>query len=80
MNILVVLFPLALGLGLFGLAAFFWCMRTGQYADLEGAGWRVLQDDDLGLDAAAFDEILDGQARPEAAEQPPAASLTRAPI
>lgn len=47
MNILVVLFPLALGLGLAGLAAFFWCMRSGQFVDLEGAGWRVLSDDDV---------------------------------
>lgn len=47
MNILVVLFPLALGLGLTGLAAFFWCMRTGQFSDLEGPSWRVLNDDDL---------------------------------
>lgn len=47
MNILVILFPLALGLGLAGLAAFFWCMRSGQFSDLEGSGWRVLQDDDL---------------------------------
>ena len=46
MNIIVILFPLALGLGLAGLGAFFWCMRSGQYADLDGAAWRVLQDDD----------------------------------
>ncbi|WP_199090111.1 cbb3-type cytochrome oxidase assembly protein CcoS [Bosea sp. ASV33] len=46
MNIIVILFPLALGLGLLGLGAFFWCMRSGQFADLEGAAWRVLQDDD----------------------------------
>lgn len=48
MNIIVILFPLALGLGLLGLGAFFWCMRSGQYADLDGAAWRVLQDDDAG--------------------------------
>ncbi len=47
MNIIVILFPLALALGLAGLAGFFWCMRAGQYNDLEGSGWRVLQDDDL---------------------------------
>lgn len=47
MNILAILLPLALGLGLLGLAAFFWCMRSGQFVDLEGAGWRVLEDDDL---------------------------------
>lgn len=46
MNIIAVLFPLALGLGLAGLGAFFWCMGTGQFADLEGAGWRVLKDED----------------------------------
>ena len=46
MNIIVILFPLALALGLAGLGAFFWCMRSGQYADLDGAAWRVLQDDD----------------------------------
>ena len=46
MNIIVILFPLALGLGLAGLGAFFWCMRSGQYVDLDGAAWRVLQDDD----------------------------------
>ena len=46
MNIIAVLFPLAHGLGLAGLGAFFWCMGTGQFADLEGAGWRVLKDED----------------------------------
>ncbi|MBA4219440.1 MAG: cbb3-type cytochrome oxidase assembly protein CcoS [Methylobacterium sp.] len=46
MNIIMILFPLALGLGLLGLGAFFWCMRSAQYADLDGAAWRVLQDDD----------------------------------
>lgn len=62
MNILVILFPLALGLGLAGLAAFFWCMRNGQYADLEGSGWRVLQDDDLGLRADPVEDLLDDDA------------------
>lgn len=47
MNILAILLPLALGLGLLGLMAFFWCMRSGQFVDLEGAGWRVLNDDDV---------------------------------
>ena len=69
MNILVILFPLALGLGLMGLVAFFWCMRNGQYADLEGAGWRVLQDDDLGIDNSLMEEAQDGKA---AAERAPA--------
>ncbi len=47
MNVLAYLLPLALGLGLAGLAAFFWCMRARQFEDLEGAGWRALSDDDL---------------------------------
>lgn len=47
MNVLVVLIPLAIGLGLAGLFAFLWSLRSGQYDDLEGAGLRVLSDDDL---------------------------------
>lgn len=47
MNILLILIPAALLLGLTGLAAFLWSLRTGQYEDLEGAKWRVLSDDDL---------------------------------
>ncbi len=46
MTVLAVLIPLALGLGALGLAAFLWSLRTNQYDDLEGAGWRALQDDD----------------------------------
>lgn len=80
MNILVILFPLALGLGLAGLAAFFWCMRNGQYADLEGAGWRMLQDDDLGLASTALDEILDDDAPSSAGAPSRPPSLTRATI
>ena len=47
MNILVYLVPIALTLGLLGLAGFMWTLRTGQYEDLEGAAWRAIQDDDL---------------------------------
>jgi cbb3-type cytochrome oxidase maturation protein len=38
--------PVALGLGLLGLAAFLWSLRTGQYDDLEGAAVRILDDDE----------------------------------
>ena len=34
----VYLVPIALTLGLIGLAAFLWAMRSGQFEDLEGAG------------------------------------------
>jgi cbb3-type cytochrome oxidase maturation protein len=46
MTNLLVLMPVALGLGLLGLAAFLWSLRTGQYEDLEGAAVRVLEDDE----------------------------------
>ena len=46
MNILVYLIPIALTLGLAGLAAFFWAMRNEQFDDLDGAAHRVLRDDE----------------------------------
>lgn len=47
MTILIYLVPIALGLGLIGLLAFLWSLRSGQYDDLEGAASRVLWDDDV---------------------------------
>lgn len=47
MTILLVLVPLALGLGGIGLVAFLWSLKSGQYDDLDGAAYRVLSDDDL---------------------------------
>src|SRR5262249_7199524 len=47
MNALVYLVPMALLLGLTGLAAFLWSLRSGQYDDMEGAAIRILEDDDL---------------------------------
>jgi cbb3-type cytochrome oxidase maturation protein len=41
------LIPIALLLGAAGLAAFLWCLRTGQYDDLDGAAERILFDDDV---------------------------------
>lgn len=46
MTSLVVLIPVALGLGLVGLAAFFWALRSGQFDDPDGAANRILMDDD----------------------------------
>ncbi|SIQ15374.1 cytochrome oxidase maturation protein, cbb3-type [Rhizobium sp. RU20A] len=46
MNTLVYLIPIALFLGGLGLFAFLWSLKSGQYDDLEGAGWRVLDDQD----------------------------------
>lgn len=43
---LLYLIPVALFLGGLGLGGFIWSLRSGQYDDLEGAAWRILQDDD----------------------------------
>ena len=50
MNHLVFLIPVALGLGLLGLGAFVWSLRTNQYDDLDGAAQRILDDDDDPVD------------------------------
>jgi len=47
MNVLLFLVPLALLLGLIGLIAFLWSLKSGQYEDLDGAAIRILPDDDL---------------------------------
>jgi cbb3-type cytochrome oxidase maturation protein len=36
------LVPIAIGMGLVGLASFMWTLRSGQYDDLEGAAQRIL--------------------------------------
>ncbi|MBN8838735.1 MAG: cbb3-type cytochrome oxidase assembly protein CcoS [Sphingomonadales bacterium] len=46
MNSVGVLIPIALFLGLSGLGAFFWAVRSGQYEDIDGAALRILNDDD----------------------------------
>lgn len=46
MNILVYLIPITLTLGLAGLIAFFWAMKSGQFEDLDGAPHRMLREDE----------------------------------
>lgn len=46
MNHLLILIPIALGLGLIGLCAFYWSIKNGQYNDLEGSANRILEDDE----------------------------------
>jgi cbb3-type cytochrome oxidase maturation protein len=53
MEVLVILVPLALMLGLVGLIGFLWSLKNGQYDDLEGAGWRAIADDDVGSERQA---------------------------
>ncbi|QZD87433.1 cbb3-type cytochrome oxidase assembly protein CcoS [Qipengyuania psychrotolerans] len=46
MSGLLLLIPVALGLGLLGLATFFWAMRDGQFEDLDGSAQRILIDEE----------------------------------
>lgn len=46
MDIILYLIPIALFLGVLGLAAFLWALKSGQFEDLEGAARRILFDDD----------------------------------
>ena len=47
MDVLLYLIPIAIFLGLLGLVGFLWSLKSGQFEDLEGAKWRILEDDDL---------------------------------
>lgn len=58
MTVLAWLVPIALAMGMVGLAAFLWSMRSGQYDDLDGAAERVLLD-------RQDDRPIAGQHRPE---------------
>ena len=62
MTVLLVLVPLALLLGLAGLFAFLWSLRSDQYSDLDGAAVRMLADDDLGDADRADRDQADGEA------------------
>ena len=42
---LALLIPIALLLGLSGLAAFFWAVSAGQFEDMDGAALRILIDE-----------------------------------
>lgn len=45
MEIIAYLIPVALFLGVAGLVGFLWSVRSGQYDDLDGAAWRILDDE-----------------------------------
>jgi cbb3-type cytochrome oxidase maturation protein len=46
MDSLLLLIPLAVALGMLGLGAFLWALRSGQFDDLDGAAQRILIDED----------------------------------
>ena len=50
MTILTLLIPITLCMGVIGLGAFFWSLRSGQYEDLSGDASRILFDNDAPLE------------------------------
>jgi cbb3-type cytochrome oxidase maturation protein len=46
MEVIYGLLPGMLLLGVVGVAVFVWAVRSGQYDDMDGAGSRMLMDDD----------------------------------
>lgn len=44
MDVLILLVPVSLGLGLLGLLAFVWTLRNRQYEDPQGDAARILSD------------------------------------
>ncbi len=70
MDILGLLIPAALFLGLLGLAAFVWALKSGQFDDLDGAAMRILIDDEKKKPSPAEN----GDNRP--AIEPSASTLT----
>ena len=64
MSSLLLLIPVALFLGLMGLLAFLWALKSGQFDDLDGAAHRILFDDD-------HDGPASGSAPPRPDDAPP---------
>ena len=63
MSGLLYLIPVAIGLGLVGLAAFLWSLKSSQFEDLDGAANRILFDDDLPEERRAASD-RPGETRP----------------
>ncbi|MBN9470451.1 MAG: cbb3-type cytochrome oxidase assembly protein CcoS [Bosea sp.] len=77
------LIPIAIALGVVGLGAFMWSLRSGQYEDLDGAAARILLEDEAlppaetvsgegsAADGAAPEtDSISGPRRPEAPPRP----------
>jgi cbb3-type cytochrome oxidase maturation protein len=65
MTSLAFLLPIALGMGLFGLVAFFWALRHGQFSDLDGAAARILIDQDDVPDVRSLDRVANVKTQPK---------------
>ncbi|MES2834533.1 MAG: cbb3-type cytochrome oxidase assembly protein CcoS [Pseudomonadota bacterium] len=51
MNVIFLLAPFSVALGLLAVGAFLWTLRAGQYEDFEGSAARILIEDDEAPDA-----------------------------
>ena len=69
MEIMYLLIPLSVILVFLIGVVFWWSLRSGQFDDLEGPGYRILMDDDRGADekpaVAPPDQCRNGDARGE---------------
>ena len=74
MDVLRILIPVSIGLGLLGLVAFFWTLRSNQYDDPAGDSRRILTDDYD--DAPRPSDDADPVSRPE----DPASGPTAEPV
>lgn len=59
MESLYLLIPLSVALVFLIGLVFWWCMRSGQFDDLEGPAHRILQDDDSTTDAVQQNKVTE---------------------
>ncbi len=62
------LIPAALGLGLIGLIAFLWALRSGQFDDMDGAALRILINDEEASECGEDESV-----KTTRSDQPPSA-------
>lgn len=67
MESLYLLIPIAVIFVGIAAAIFFWALKSGQFEDLEGPAWRMLQDENDRIDA--FDESANPDAKDKNAAQ-----------
>lgn len=69
MDSLLMLIPVALLLGLVGLVAFLWALRSGQFDDLDGAASRILFEEDDMAHAREPKAAEDGKEGPKESDE-----------
>ncbi len=66
MSTLYILIPLAVVLVIIAIFLFLWSIKSGQFEDLEGPGFRILMDDDQDL---IPDDAKHHRKKPQAADK-----------